>query len=91
MATNLRLTPEVEQALRQEAERTGRSQQEVIREAIGRHLGLTAGGSSHGELGVLVSSGTVRPPRTPFRRAARRLVLPAGVSSTDLLDRGDRL
>jgi Ribbon-helix-helix protein, copG family len=91
MATNLRLTPEVEQALRQEAERTGRSQQEVIREAIGRHLGLTVGRGSHGELGVLVSSGTVKPPRTPYRRVAKRLVVPAGVSSTDLLDRGDRL
>jgi uncharacterized protein YoaH (UPF0181 family) len=81
----------MEQALRREAKRTGRSQQEVTRKAIGRQLELMAGGSSHGELSVLVSSGAVRAPRTPYRRAARRLVLPVGVSSTDLLDRGDRL
>jgi hypothetical protein len=91
MATNLRLTPELEQALRQEAERTGRSQQDVIREAVGRHLGLSEVDNPRGELGALVSSGAVRPPRTPYRRVARRLTLPAGVSSTDLLDRGDRL
>ncbi len=58
---NLRLSPEAEEAVRREAERTGRSQHEVIREAIGRHLGLVTGESARCELGLLVSTGN-RPP-----------------------------
>ena len=88
---NLRLSPEAAAAVRREAKRTGRAQQEVIREAIGRHLGLVAGGSSLGELGALISTGTVRPPRAPLRKLAVRLQLPPGVTSADLLDRGDRI
>lgn len=88
---NLRLSADAEQAVRREAERTGRSQQEVIREAIGRHLGLLAGEGSRSELGILVATGTVRPPRAPYRRAAKRLTLPPGVASADLLDRDDRI
>src|SRR5271165_4509386 len=89
MAMNLRLSPEAEEAVRREAERTGRSQQEVIREAIGRHLGLVTGESARSELGVLVSMGNVRPPRAPSRKAVKRLRLPPGMTSADLLDRGD--
>ncbi len=88
---NLRLSPEAEEAVRREAERTGRSQQEVIREAVGRHLGLMTGERARGELGVLVSTGNVRPPRAPSRKVAKRLKLPPGVSSADLLGRGDRI
>lgn len=88
---NLRLTPEAEQAVRREAERTGRSQQEVIREAVGRHLGLLREESPRSELGVLVATGTVRPPRMPSRKVTKRLRLPPGVTSSDLLDRGDRI
>lgn len=91
VAMNLRLSPEAEEAVRREAQRTGRSQQEVIREAIGRHLGLVTNESSRSELGVLVSTGTVRPPRAPSRRVAKRLTLPPGVTTADLLDRGDRI
>lgn len=91
VAMNLRLSPETQQAVRREAERTGRSQQEVIREAIGRHLGLVAGGDARGELGMLVSTGTVRPPRAPYRKASKRLTLPPGVATGDLLHRGDRI
>lgn len=40
MATNLRLRPEAETALRKEAERTGRSQQDLIREALDRYLSI---------------------------------------------------
>jgi len=88
---NLRLSPEAEEAVRREAERTGRSQQEVIREAIGRHLGLVTGESARSELGLLVSTGTVCPPRAPARKVVNRLRLPPGVTSADLLDRGDRV
>lgn len=91
VARNLRLSPDAEEAVRREAERTGRSQQEVIREAIGRHLGLVTGEGSRSELSMLVSTGTVRAPRTPYRKAAKRLTLPPGVASADLLDRGDRI
>jgi hypothetical protein len=91
MAMNLRLSPEAEEAVRREAQRTGRSQQEVIREAIGRHLGLGAGEDSRDELGSLISTGTVRAPRAWHRKVARRLTLPSGVTSADLLDRGDRI
>lgn len=87
MATNLRLRREAEDAVRLEAERSGRSQQEVIREAIDRHLGLSTATALDG----LVAAGTVRPPRTPYRRAARRIALPAGSGSADLLDRSDRI
>jgi len=91
VAVNLRLSPEAEDAVRCEAERTGRSQQEVIREAIGRHLGLVTGESARCELGMLVSTGTVRPPRAPSRKVVKRLRLPPGVTSADLLGRGDRV
>ncbi len=90
MAMNLRLSPDAEAALRREAERSGRSQQEVVREAVSRQLGLSAPNASS-DLGALVATGTVRPPRTPHRRAATRLTLPAGTTSADLLDRGDRI
>ncbi len=90
MAMNLRLSPDAEAALRREAERTGRSKQEVVREALSRQLGLSP---THGssELGALVATGTVRPPRMPHRRVATRLTLPPGTASADLLDRDDRI
>ncbi len=66
---NLGLGPDVEEAVRREAQRTGRSQQEVIREAISRYLGLSAGENPRSELSLMVSTGTVRPPRVPYRRA----------------------
>lgn len=90
MATNLRLRPEAKEAVRLEADRTGRSQQAVIREAIDRHLGLVPPGTPTGDLARLVATGTVRPPRTPYRRPANRARLPSGVTSADLLDRADR-
>lgn len=96
MATNLRLRPEAERALRDEAERSGRSQQEVIRAAIDTYLGLAPAGDRGderedvSELGLLVAARSVRPPRLPFRRPAHRLTLPPGVTTADLLDREDR-
>ncbi len=91
MATNLRLRRDAEEALRLEAERTGRSQQDVIREAIDRHLGLLPNKALRGELDALIESGMVRPPRTPYRRATKRITLPDGLTSADLLDRHDRI
>jgi hypothetical protein len=94
MATNLRLSPEAEEAVRAEARRSGRSQQEVIRAAINHYLSLTpepASGARENELGQLVATGAVRPPRTPYRKPRRRLRLPRDVTSGDLLDRSDRI
>lgn len=92
MATNLRLRADAEEAVRREAQRTGRSQQEVIREAIDRHLGLSdLGARPDSELEVLMAAGAVRRPRTEFRKASKRLILPAGTTATELLDRHDRI
>jgi len=93
MAVNLRLRPEAEAALRAEAERSGRSQQEILREAVDRHLHAlaTGGQASLANRQPLIAAGTVLPPRTPYRRVTPTLTLPAGVTSLDLLDREDRL
>ena len=91
MATNLRLREEAEEAVRREAKRTGRSQQEVIRDAVDRHLGLASAGPQATELEALVAVGEIRRPRAPYRRATARLRLDDGVTSADLLDRSDRL
>ncbi|MBN9150626.1 MAG: ribbon-helix-helix protein, CopG family [Micrococcales bacterium] len=90
MATNLRLRPETEAALRAESERTGRSQQELIREALDQYLRLSATAPAPRSMADLVAAGVVRPPDEPFRRAQRLLELPEGVTSLDLLDREDR-
>ncbi len=90
MVTNLRLSPEAAEAVRLEAERSGRSQQAVIREAIDRHLGLVTPETSGGEVARLDASGTVEPPRASYRRPTRRLRLPSDVTSADLLDRSER-
>ena len=94
MATNLRLSHDAEEAVRAEARRSGRSQQEVIRAAINRYLSLAPeedGGQQKSDLDQLIAAGLVRPPRTPYRRPRRRLRLPGGVTSADLLDRSDRI
>jgi hypothetical protein len=91
MATNLRLRPETESALRAEAERTGRSQQELIREALDRYLGIGEIGPRPGSIDDLIARGLLIPAREPYRRPHRRLALPPGVTSLDLLDREDRI
>lgn len=88
---NLRLGPEAEEAVRSEARRTGRSQQDVVREAVSRHLGVSMDKGCRSDLDMLVSTGVVRPPRTPYRRMVKRLRLPSGTTSADLLDRDDRI
>jgi Ribbon-helix-helix protein, copG family len=90
VATNLRLRREVADAVRAAALESGRSQQEIIREAIDRYLALAPTSKQESDLGALIVAGTVRPPRSPHRKAGRRLRLPAGVTSADLLDRDDR-
>jgi hypothetical protein len=85
---NLRLGAEAEAALRAEAQRTGRSQQEIMREAIGTYLGLVRNQSRADD--PLITQGKVVPPRVPFRDVRPRLHLRPGEDSVDLLDRDDR-
>lgn len=90
MATNLRLGPEAEQALRAEAARTGRSQQELLREAVDRYLGLGPAAPALTAREALVAREGVLPARSPYRELDTLKPLPHGTSSTDLLDRDDR-
>jgi predicted DNA-binding protein len=86
MSTNLRLSEELAGALREEAARRGKSQQEIVREAIAKELGKAS------ELTAMeraVKAGAVEAPE-PFRDDEPTLTLPRGMSSLDLLDREDR-
>ncbi|MGM7698322.1 hypothetical protein [Microbacterium sp. A84] len=85
MAMNLRLRDDAVVALRAESERTGLSQQEILRLAVDEHLGI---------------SGSVRAPAYPewvtlpervYRPVTPALRLPDGLSTADLLDRDDRV
>jgi hypothetical protein len=86
---NLRLGAEAEAALRAEAKRTGRSQQDILREAVGKYLGLIP--DQAGDTDPLVARGKVTPPRVPFRDVRPRLRLEPGETSLDLLNRDDRI
>jgi predicted DNA-binding protein len=91
MATNLRLRSETETALREESERSGRSQQELIREALDRYLGLSQHETAaRDSIENLIARGVLIAPREPLRQVDRPFTLPTGVTSTDLLDRDDR-
>ena len=89
MATNLRVRPDAESALRAAAERSGRSQQDLIRDAIDQYLSAEPVPLS-AEFDDLVAAGLVIPSRIPYRRATEKIVLPEGMTSLDLLDREDR-
>jgi len=86
MSTNLRLSEELAAALREEAAKRHRSQQDIVREAIAKELGMT---SESTPMELAVRAGTVEAPE-PFRDIEPTLVLPTGVSSLELLDREDR-
>ena len=93
MAMNLRLPPEVATALQAEAARTGLSQQEIVRDALGRHLHLI----DHEEMEALLTdrdraraARAVQPARVGYRKVKPQLRLPKGTTSLDLLDRDDR-
>ncbi|MBC8090392.1 MAG: hypothetical protein H7Y15_00265 [Pseudonocardia sp.] len=87
MAVNLRLRPDAEEALRREGERSHRSQQEVLRAAVDRYLGLDDPAAS--AVHDLIATGRVRPPRSPYRKVRPRES--SEVPSLELLDRADRL
>lgn len=86
MASNLRLSPDAEVALREASVRSGRSQQELLREAVDRYLGLTRDPNTRDRA---VAAGLVRPP-SRFRDTEPTLRLDRpGDSSLGLLDRDD--
>lgn len=91
MATNLRLRPDAEEAVRAEARRSGRSQQDVIREAVDRYLALAPEPGAWSDLDALVATGGVRRPRQSYRRPRRRIGLPPGATTAELLGRSDRI
>jgi hypothetical protein len=88
MAMNLRLRPEAEEALKRAAQSAGRSQQDLIRDAVDQYLRRAELGYG-GDLADLYASGALIPG-TPLRHPTVRLTLPEGVTSLDLLDREDR-
>lgn len=91
MAVNLRLTPEVASALQAEADRTGKSQQEILREAVARHLHLV--GEELDPVSDRDSARTahrVNAARVAYRKVTPQLRLPKGVDSLELLGRDDR-
>ncbi|WP_417564625.1 ribbon-helix-helix protein, CopG family [Microbacterium sp.] len=81
MAMNLRLQPEAAAALRAESERTGLSQQEILRRAVDEHLGLGAERPR-----PRAWPEWVEPPAEPMREPRVLLHFPPGRSSTDVLD-----
>jgi hypothetical protein len=85
MATNLRLSPETARALQEAARRSGRSQQDLIRDAVERYLGI---GPTSGDRERLIAAGSIKPG-TPFDDVQPWVVLPPGVGSLDLMDRDD--
>ncbi|WP_322747649.1 MULTISPECIES: hypothetical protein [unclassified Frankia] len=90
MAMNLRLNADTEIALRACAEQTGRSQQEIVRDAVDRYLNA-ANVERHLPRDRRIDSGTLLPPRTPYRRTTPTLTVPDGTTTLDLLDRSDRI
>ncbi len=92
MATTLRLQAATTDALRAEASRSGRSQQQVIRDALEQYL---AAANDRREAappsGIDTLGGLIRPARRPFGTTELSpLTLRAGESTADLLDRDDR-
>ncbi|MGX6447263.1 ribbon-helix-helix protein, CopG family [Patulibacter sp. S7RM1-6] len=91
MATNLRLRDDAAAAVREAAARSGRSQQELIRAAVDRYLGLgPEAAEPRNAVDDLVARGTVRPARLPFRTVDVRYALREGMRTADLLDREER-
>ncbi|MGO3232511.1 MAG: ribbon-helix-helix protein, CopG family [Microbacterium sp.] len=85
MAMNLRLRPEAAEALRAEAERTGLSQQEILRQAVDARLGLADSPRP------TPYPDWVIPPERPYRTVKPILRLPEDTTTADLLDREDRI
>ncbi|MBJ7458366.1 MAG: ribbon-helix-helix protein, CopG family [Thermoleophilaceae bacterium] len=91
MATNLRLSKQAAAAVKAEAERTGRSQQDVIRTAVDAYLAPPSA-TTPPEREPSWRDQLI-PPKTPFRTIpeSEMIIMPEGMTSLDLLDREDRV
>ena len=87
MTTNLTLSAELASALRSESERTGKSQQEIVTEALARHLQRAEDGRPASDRDLARAAGLAQPARVSYRRVRPRLRLPEGTDSLDLLGR----
>ncbi len=90
MATNLRLDGDIERALRELSLATGRSQQDIMREAIATYLGIATRVDMTDAAIERRRAGLI-PPKRPYSRPRTTLRLTGGVTSVDLIDREDRL
>lgn len=79
MAMNLRLRDDAAEALRAESERTGLSQQEILRHAVDEHLGL-AGARQRARY-----PDWVIPPERPYRSITPTIEPPPGKTMTQIL------
>jgi hypothetical protein len=86
MSTKLRLSAEAASALRDASTRTARSQQDLLREAVDRFLGLGAGDQDSARA---VATGLVRAP-TEFLDVEASVRLQRGQTTMQLLDRDER-
>ena len=93
MAPNLRLDQKAEEALRAASVRTGRSEQDLIREAVDVALGLTTapGRDEDSEREQRLAQLGIRPARHAYREPDRLITLAQGGTSADLLERDGRL
>jgi plasmid stability protein len=85
---NLELDADLMAALQAEAARSGRSQQEIVHEAITHHL--SGNGAPGSDRARARAEGLVQPARIPYRKVEPRLLPPNGTTSLDLLNRDDR-
>lgn len=88
MATIVQLRADAERAVREHAAPTGQSQQELIRKAVDRYLGLDRPPSAAGVAEAMVASGLVLPARTDYREL-EQLIAPPGATTTEVLLRRD--
>lgn len=90
MATNLRLRPATETALRERAAQTGRSQQDLIRDALDQYLGLAEVPLTRQRTREeLYAAGLLIPAKGPIRFVEDPLDT-GGMTSLEMLNRDDR-
>ncbi|WP_344149331.1 hypothetical protein [Kribbella yunnanensis] len=85
---NLELGAELAAALRAASERTGKSQQALVHEAVTLHV--SGNGVPGSDRERARAEGLVQPARIPYRKVVPRLLLQADTSTLELLDRDDR-
>ncbi len=86
MLANVELTPDLRSALQAEVKRTGRSEQDILSEAIAQHLRPGGGKPLSEDRWAAQDVHLVRPARVAYRKVMPQLRLPS-TNSLDLLDR----